>query len=85
MIKRTNIQIEQVTLERLKKMKLCPSETYDGLLNRLMFSMPSDIKEISKRIYEGVNDDELSQIAYDYLMKNKRRRNKLIKEKLRKK
>jgi hypothetical protein len=36
MKQRTNIQVEHITLERLKKFRITKRETYDEILNRLM-------------------------------------------------
>ena len=36
MEKRTTIQIEKNTLERLKKLRITKRETYDEILNRLI-------------------------------------------------
>jgi len=36
MKKRTTIQIEKNTLERLKKLRITKRETYDEILNRLI-------------------------------------------------
>ena len=36
MDKRTTIQIERTTLDKLKKLRITKRETYDEILNRLM-------------------------------------------------
>jgi hypothetical protein len=70
MKQRTNIQIEHSTLEKLRNLKISERETYDELLNRVINSVPKEVLEITKRIKNGMIDDELlRKIAYDALTK----------------
>ena len=44
----TTISIKKITKKRLRKQKVHPRETWDGVLNRLIDNIPSSSKENSE-------------------------------------